>query len=271
MKHSIFLGTAFVAVAALALSFAGGTGTASGVDTSSVGSTTFAFSAPKSVVLAGAVVSPEASSTKSVKDVSPDGEHVAQTSTPTPGSRAGGSATAAAPRRTQLASKAKACPSNVSGSTNSAPSAVSKGGVLGTTSADLSAFAQAMNDIRVAHCLAPIPLANYKYDSCMEQRLFWMAEDPSTNPSSAWGHIGSKRSDGVPSVGCDGNLAGGSGNTGATVAQKWWDSTEHRAVEYRPTFTGNIAGVCILFAMTHGGIPNEPTSFTRAASRWVTC
>lgn len=52
------------------------------------------------------------------------------------------------------------------------------------------------------------------------------------------------RSDGVPTDGCDGNLAGGSGNTG---------------------------GVCILFAMTHGGVPNEPYEFSRAAARWITC
>jgi hypothetical protein len=83
--------------------------------------------------------------------------------------------------------------------------------------------------------------------------------------------MGSVRSDGVPSVGCDGNLAGGSGNTGATVAQKWWDSLAHRASLYRPTVTGSTAGVCIYFAMTHGGIPNEPASFTRAAARWGGC
>jgi hypothetical protein len=105
----------------------------------------------------------------------------------------------------------------------------------------------------------------------MEQRLFWMAEDPSTDPMSAWGHIGSVRSDGLPSVGCDGNLAGGSGNTGATVAQKWWDSTSHRTSLYKPTYTGSTANVCILFAMTHGGVPNEPLAFSRAAARWTTC
>jgi len=105
----------------------------------------------------------------------------------------------------------------------------------------------------------------------MEDRLFWMAEDPSTDPASAWGHVGSVRSDGVPSVGCDGNLAGGSNNTGTTVAQKWWDSSSHRTSLYKPSYTGSTAGVCILFAMTHGGVPNEPYSFTRAAARWVSC
>ena len=143
--------------------------------------------------------------------------------------------------------------------------------MAGTTSDDLQSFAQQVNAIRVANCLPPVPFSNIRYDSCMEDRLFWMAEDPSTDPMSAWGHIGSQRSDGVPSVGCDGNLAGGSGNTGTTVAQKWWDSASHRASLYKPTYTGSTAGVCILFAMTHGGVPNEPYSFTRAAARWVNC
>ena len=163
------------------------------------------------------------------------------------------------------------CPAAITGTTPGAPSRTSPLGVAGTTSADLQSFAVAYNAIRVANCLAPVPFANIRYDSCMEDRLFWMAEDPSTDPMSAWGHIGSVRSDGVPSVGCDGNLAGGSGNTGATVAQKWWDSTAHRASLYKPTFTGSTTGVCILFSMTHGGVPNEPYAFTRAAARWVTC
>ena len=164
-----------------------------------------------------------------------------------------------------------ACPAAIGGSTPGAPSRTSALGVAGTTSDDLQSFAQQVNAIRVANCLPPVPFSNIRYDSCMEDRLFWMAEDPSTDPMSAWGHIGSQRSDGVPSVGCDGNLAGGSGNTGTTVAQKWWDSASHRASLYKPTYTGSTAGVCILFAMTHGGVPNEPYSFTRAAARWVNC
>jgi hypothetical protein len=159
----------------------------------------------------------------------------------------------------------------VGGSAPGAPSRVSAGGVAGTSSADLQGFATQYNAIRVANCLPPVPMANFRYDSCMEDRLFWMAEDPSLDPMSAWGHIGSQRSDGVPSVGCDGNLAGGSGNSGASVAQKWWDSSGHRASLYKPTVTGSTAGVCIRFAMTHGGLPAEPTSFTRAAARWGNC
>jgi len=143
------------------------------------------------------------------------------------------------------------------------------GNITGTTTGDLQAFATQYNQIRVANCLPPIAFSNFRYDSCMEDRLIWMAEDPSTDPMSAWGHIGSVRSDGVPSVGCDGNLAGGSGNTGATVAQKWWDSSGHRASLYKPG--SGVGGACILFAMTHGGVPDEPASFVRSAARWVNC
>ncbi len=158
------------------------------------------------------------------------------------------------------------CPTIGSPKVGTAPSAKSAQGVAGTTSDDLMTFAAQYNAIRIANCLQPI--TKFVYDSCMEARLFWMAESPSPNPLDAWGHIGSTRVDGVPSVGCDGNLAGGSGNTGATVAQKWWDSTSHRASLYRPT--SSVAGICIALAVTHGGI-DEPYSFTRAAARWTTC
>jgi hypothetical protein len=129
-----------------------------------------------------------------------------------------------------------------------------------------------MNAIRVANCLPAIPLAHYRFDSCMQARLIWIAEDPSTNVNSAWGHKGTVRSDGVREpADCDGNLAGGSGNSGATVAQKWWASLDHRASLYRPSYTGSTAGVCIMFAMVHGGLPNDGLGFTRAAARWVSC
>jgi hypothetical protein len=142
--------------------------------------------------------------------------------------------------------------------------------VGGTTSADLNDFAQRFNAIRVANCLAPVPFSNIRYDSCMENRLFWMAEDPSPDPMSAWGHKGqATRSDGVPDTGCDGNLAGGSGVTGGAAAQRWWDSGGHRTSLYKPGTS--VQGACILFAMSHGGVPNEPYSFTRAAARWVNC
>ncbi len=163
---------------------------------------------------------------------------------------------------------APTCPGNPGGG-GSAPSAVSPLGVAGTSSSDIQSFSAQYNAIRVANCLEPVSPSNFRYDSCMEQRLFWMAEDPSEDPMSAWGHVGSQRSDGVPSVGCDGNLAGGNSNTGSTVAQKWWDSSSHRASLYRPG--SSPAGACIYFAMTHGGVPNEPASFTRAAARWGSC
>ncbi|GGK90991.1 hypothetical protein GCM10007382_08920 [Salinibacterium xinjiangense] len=166
------------------------------------------------------------------------------------------------------APQAPGCPAAAGGSVGSAPGVTSAGGVAGTTSNDLASFAFQYNAIRMANCLEPISYSNFRYDSCMEARLFWMAESPSPDPLDAWGHIGSVRIDGVPSTGCDGNLAGGSGNTGATVAQKWWDSTSHRASLYRPG--SSIGGACIAFAMSHGGI-DEPASFVRAAARWTTC
>lgn len=165
-----------------------------------------------------------------------------------------------------LTAAGQSCPSLGSYTTSGAPSARSAQGVAGTTSADLETFAAQVNKIRYENCLPPV--TRFIYDSCMEQRLFWMAESPSPDPLDAWGHIGSVRIDGVPSVGCDGNLAGGSGNTGATVATKWWQSLSHRASLYRPGTS--TSGVCIALAMTHGGI-DEPTTFVRAAARWVSC
>ncbi|HWH25791.1 MAG TPA: hypothetical protein VNT53_04015 [Pseudolysinimonas sp.] len=204
--------------------------------------------------------------------VTVDTEHLAQKPVPVPipvSPAAKASGTGA--RQATLAAQGLSCPANVGGSVGSAPGITSAGGVAGTTSADLASFALAYNSIRTANCLPAVPLANFRYDACMEQRLFWMAEDPSTDPSSAWGHIGSVRSDGVPSVGCDGNLAGGTNNSGATVANKWWVSIPHRTSLYKPTQTGSTAGVCIYFAMTHGGVPDEPYAFARAAARWGGC
>ena len=167
---------------------------------------------------------------------------------------------------------APGCPQNASGNpVSTAPGVVSGGGVGGTTTEDLAQFALTYNSIRIANCLSAVPLVNFRYDSCMEQRLFWIAEDPSTDIRSAWGHIGSVRSDGVPSVGCDGNLAGGNGNSSATFAQKWWDSVSHRNSLYRPGESGLTSDVCIYFAMTHGGVPDEPYTFTRGAARWDGC
>jgi hypothetical protein len=171
-------------------------------------------------------------------------------------------------RRSLLASQGIACPGDAGGSPGGAPGAYSAQGVPGTTSDDIASFAYTFNAIRIENCLDPIPYGNFFYDSCMEARLFWMAESPSPDPLDAWGHMGSVRIDGVPSTGCDGNLAGGSGNSGATVASKWWYSLAHRASLYRPG--DSIAGACIAFAMTHGGI-DEPYDFTRAAARWVDC
>lgn len=170
--------------------------------------------------------------------------------------------------RAAYAAAGQACPSDVGGSVAGAPSRTSPLGVAGTTSSDLVSFAYAYNTIRVANCLQPFPLSNFRSDSCMEDRLFWMAESPSSDPLDGWGHNGTRRSDGVPTRGCDGNLAGGTNDTGATAASKWWTSSAHRASLYRPG--ASIAGACIVVAITHGGI-DEPYSFTRAAARWMWC
>jgi hypothetical protein len=106
--------------------------------------------------------------------------------------------------------------------------------------------------------------------------MWWIADDPSTDSASAWGHTGTAvRSDGVPIVGCDGDLAGGSGYTASLVATAWWDSPDHRASLYQPNYTGTVARVCIAFAISHGGVnvpaPNESASFGRAAAYWYGC
>jgi hypothetical protein len=180
------------------------------------------------------------------------------------------------PAAVTVAPAAPTCPTAVSGSTPGAPGASDAEGVPGTTTADLNSFASAFNAIRVANCLTPIPFGNIRYSTCLQQRMWWMADDPSTDPASAWGHTGTAvRSDGVPIVGCDGDIAGGSGDTATSVANDWWVSLDHRASLYQPTFSGNVASVCIAFAISHGGInvplPNEPYSFTRAAAYWYSC
>jgi hypothetical protein len=214
-----------------------------------------------------------------------DSEHLAQKPVPPPPPPVSksGRASGTAERRAALLAAGQSCPGNVGGSTAGAPGTVSAGGVLGTTSDDLASFASAYNAIRVANCLRPVPLANIRYDSCMESRLAWMAEDPHPNPANTWGHAGVHSieadangifySDAVPSRGCDGNLAGGAYVGGANVAQRWWDSTAHRNSLYRPSNTGSTAGVCIYFAMTHGDGANgaESTHFDRGAARWGSC
>jgi len=285
MKRSLFLGAVFTTVMVLVLPFVGGGGpsfltpanaapavqSASGpvvrVVAAPVASTPIVVDARRTVLEAAtSVIDVKVSSEVSL---AVDTEHLAQKPVPKPlpPVSAAGKASGTTERRAALAAQGLSCPGNVGGAPGGAPSRTSALGVAGTTSADLASFAATYNSIRVANCLHPVPMSNFRYDSCMEDRLFWMAEDPSTDPASAWGHMGSVRSDGVPSYGCDGNLAGGSGNTGATVAQKWWNSTSHRNSLYRPSITGPVGGVCIYFAMTHGGVPNEPYSFTRAAAR----
>jgi len=183
----------------------------------------------------------------------------------------GTGSSATVPKAPATAVAASKCTTTIKGKLKTAPGRVRASGVTGTTTADLAEFAKAFNQTRIDNCLRPISLSNFRYNACMENRLVWMAEDPSTNPASAWGHIGSKRSDGKKSVGCDGNLAGGSGNTSTTVATKWWDSKSHRASLYRPSYKKSLAKVCIAFAVTHGGVPNETSTYARAAAKWITC
>ena len=170
----------------------------------------------------------------------------------------------------------KVCPADITGSTETFTTPTSANNVEGTTSDDLAAFADTYNATRVANCLQPIPLSNFRLDTCMQDRIFWMADDPSSNASSAWGHTSTaKRSDGLAIEGCDGDLDGGMSYTGSTVATDWWNSTDHRESLYQPSYTGSVADVCIGFAMTHGGYnatpPNEPITFVRAIAAWQSC
>ena len=281
-RRIVVLATVFTVTLALALPFVGGGGPsivsptqARASDSSGlpVGATSLVVSEGRSAAESADAARSADSGTQAgaTPIVTADTEHLAQKPVPKPqppvtpaDARSGTSE-----RRASLAAQGQVCPGAIGGSTGGAPARVSGQGVGGTTSDDLASFASAFNSIRVANCLPPISPSNIRYDSCMEDRLFWIAEDPSPDPASAWGHNGTPRSDGLPAVGCDGNLAGGSGNTGGTAAQKWWNSDAHRASLYRPG--SGVSGVCIYFAMTHGGVPNEPASFTRAAARWVSC
>ena len=221
---------------------------------------------PVTVSLAAAV--PAAATTA-------DTEHLAQKPVPPPPPPVVSTASKASGTEARRAAAAASggCPGAIGGSAGGAPSAVSGGGVVGTTNGDIAGFAAQFNAVRVANCLTPVPFGNFRYDSCMEQRLFWIAEDPSADPASAWGHDGTPRSDGLAAAGCDGNLAGGNGMSAAGAADRWWTSTAHRTSLYRPSVAGSMARVCINFAMTHGDgvLPDEPDNFTRAAARWVSC
>jgi len=284
MKKIAFLATLFATVLVLVLPFVGGGGpglstpaTADALTTPLLASIAPA-QAPQATVRTATAYSTRidenalaAQAAATAAALTTDTEHLAQKPVPKPApvvvvSEDGSYSPEA--RRAQLQAQGGGCPGMPGGGAGGAPGSYSGQGVAGTTSDDLASFAYQYNAIRVANCLDPIPFGNFYYDSCMEARLFWMAESPSPDPLDAWGHEGSTRIDGVPSTGCDGNLAGGGGNTGSDVAQKWWDSYSHRASLYRPG--SDVGGACIAFAMTHGGI-DEPYDFTRAAARWTGC
>ncbi|MEO7123068.1 MAG: hypothetical protein ABI400_08135 [Lacisediminihabitans sp.] len=302
MKRFALLTTIFTAVLTLVLPFVGGSGpailgsagsayagnatlpifaspsTASSRTTPSADISAFIGGAPASITQNAASLKAEASAPV-VTTV--DTEHLAQKPVPVPvvveasaAAASGGGASAGratsggtvAQRKAAYVASGGSCPGNPGGGVNG--------------NADLASFAATYNAIRVANCLQPVPMSHFRYDTCMQTRLQWMANDPSADPGNTWGHMGTRSiapdangqyySDIVPSVGCDGNLAGGSGNSGATVAQKWWDSLPHRASLYRPTFSGSTQNVCIYFAMIHGG-NGDPANFTRAAARWAGC
>ena len=279
MKRIALLSAVFAAVLVIVLPFVGGGGPGltpqAMAEPRGAGPTLASVVAPERTELAVRTalatvirVSDETVAARTAS-LSQDWEHIAQKPVPKPVVVVVPPAAATATeRRVQREAAGQSCPGDAGGSLQGAPGASSAQGVAGTTSDDLAAFARQYNAMRVANCLDPIPYGNFYYDSCMEARLFWMAESPSPDPLDAWGHMGSVRIDGVPSTGCDGNLAGGSANSGATVATKWWNSASHRASLYRPG--SGIGGACIAFAMTHGGI-DEPYDFTRAAARWTGC
>lgn len=285
MKRSALLVALFTAVITLVLPFVGGSGPSLMSSTAAFAETPsgpmFASEASAVAQVATATIETGASDTavteaEAKAALSTDSEHLAQKPVPKPKPKPvisqADKASGTAARRAAAAAAGFSCPGAIGGSTGGAPGKSAGGGMItGTTSGDLNAFARQYNAIRVANCLQPVPMSNIRYDSCLEARLIWMAEDPSTDPSSAWGHIGSVRSDGVPSTGCDGNLAGGSGDSGATAASKWWNSSSHRNSLYKPNYAGATSGVCVYFAMTHGGVPNEAYSFSRSAARWGGC
>jgi hypothetical protein len=278
MKRSAILVALFSIMLTGVLPFVGGSGPSlfSSSDPAHAGATTMPIFATQSVPVEGtsadeadAELSNESSAAREIRLTS-DSEHLAQAPV------AVAPATAeVSDRAVALANVGLACPGNLVGVTAAvAGRTAGNGAIAGTTTADLKSFAGQFNAVRVANCLQPVPVENFRYDACMEDRLIWMAEDPSDDPLSAWGHTGSVRSDGVASVGCDGNLAGGGGDTGATVAVKWWDSLAHRDSLYKPSYAGATSGVCIYLAMTHGGIGqtiDEPAVFARAAARWGGC
>jgi hypothetical protein len=290
MRRLLILGTAFALIVTFVTPFMGGGGPGLATATASDSVTGAPILAagvtapvaetethPAAVAMASMVRIDETAMIEQQKAaaaaLTTDYEHLAQKPVPKPKPvlSSGGGGGSVAELRQWYAEQGLSCPGDAGGGPGGAPGAYSPLGVAGTTSGDIASFAYTYNAIRVANCMEPVPYGNFFYDSCMEARLFWMAESPSEDPMDAWGHMGSVRIDGVPSPGCDGNLAGGWGNSGATVASKWWDSGAHRASLYRPDYTGGMGGVCIAFAMTHGGVPNEPYDFTRAAARWVWC
>ncbi|MES1170033.1 MAG: hypothetical protein ABUL47_05025, partial [Leifsonia sp.] len=207
MKRTVILGTVFATVFVLALPFVGGGGPSfltpaqaaeTSFDGTPVASTSQVVSGGATHVDAaaaiGAVVIPAAAAASVTKPetLTADSEHLAQKPVPKPivvAPTSAGRANAGTARRQALQAAGLSCPGQGPGG-GSAPGisdSLGSGMITGTTTADIQSFSSTFNAIRAQNCLDPVPASHFRYDACMEQRLFWMAEDPSTDPSSAWG------------------------------------------------------------------------------------
>lgn len=127
------------------------------------------------------------------KSLTSDWEHLAQKPVPKPLPPVDAAGAASGPTNAALRSRRRDSPAPDSArAARAAPGAVSALGVPGTTSDDLASFAYQYNAIRAENCLEPV--SYFVYDSCMEARLFWMAESPSPDPMDA---LGSHRAPGA--------------------------------------------------------------------------
>lgn len=192
-------------------------------------------------------------------------------STPTETPKVATPETTAAPQPTPEITKTpevKPCAVDLGGG-GRAPDVVSLQGVEGTTTGDIRSFSAEYNKIRVANCLQPISPENFIYDSCMEKRLFFLSENPTIDPTRAWGPMGVPSDSTQTLVGCDGNLIVGVGETGATAAQNFWNSEKLRDSLY-VKIDGNSKS-CVYFAAAHGNVGDVSPTVARIAARWGDC
>ena len=290
MKRVFILGTLFTLVLVLVTPFVGGGGpglasaiasaTASGVPLLASGITapvqTVEVPAAETgpVAIATVVRIDETAMIEQAKAeaaaLAVDYEHLAQKPVPKPKpviTDGGGGQSA----RQWYAEQGLGCPGDAGGGPGGAPGASSALGVGGTTSDDVASFAYTYNSIRVVE----LPRAR-----AVRQLLLRLL------------HGGAAVLDGrVAQRGPDGCL----GSHGLRP-HRWRPEPGLRrqpcrrirqqrrdrrievvelgrapCVALQAGYVGGMGGVCIAFAMTHGGVPNEPYDFTRAAARWVWC